>query len=163
MILRSFKHPIQVGMSFGLVSGVITSLGLLVGLTVGTQSRIAVIGGIVTIAIADSLSDALGIHISEEAENVHSSREVWMATGVTFVTKFAVASSFLAPVLVLELETAVWVSVAWGMALVAALSWYVTGRQTTSRTAVLAEHVGVAVLVVVVSALVGRWVSATFA
>ena len=163
MILRSFKHPIQVGMSFGLVSGVITSLGLVVGLTVGTQSRIAVIGGIVTIAVADSLSDALGIHISEEAESVHSSMEVWMATGVTFMTKFAVASSFLAPVLLLELEEAIWVSVAWGIALVAALSWYVAGRQITSRTAVLVEHIGVTVLVVIVSALVGRWVSTTFA
>ena len=97
MIHKSFEHPIQVGVSFGLVSGVITSLGLVVGLAVGTESRIAVIGGIVTIAIADSLSDALGIHISEEAENVHSSMEVWMATGATFMAKFAVASSFLAP------------------------------------------------------------------
>jgi hypothetical protein len=81
----------------------------------------------------------------------------------TFLTKFAVASSFLAPVLLLGFEKAVWVSIAWGIALVAALSWYIAGRQMTSRTAVLAEHVGVAVLVVVVSALVGRWVSATFA
>ena len=163
MIRRNFEHPIQVGMSFGLVSGVITSLGLVVGLSVGTQSRIAVIGGIVTIAIADSLSDALGIHISEEAENVHSPMEVWMATGVTFVTKFAVASSFLAPVLLLELADAVWFSVAWGVAAVAALSWYIARRQMTSRTVVMAEHVGVAVLVVIVSALVGRWVSTTFA
>ena len=163
MIRKSFEHPIQVGVSFGLVSGVITSLGLVVGLAVGTESRIAVIGGIVTIAIADSLSDALGIHISEEAEDVHSSLEVWVATGVTFMTKFAVASSFLVPVLLLELENAVWVSVAWGIASVAALSWYIARKQMTSRTVVLAEHVGVAVLVVIVSALVGRWVSTTFA
>jgi VIT1/CCC1 family predicted Fe2+/Mn2+ transporter len=163
MIRRNFEHPIQVGMSFGLVSGVITSLGLVVGLAVGTQSRIAVIGGIVTIAIADSLSDALGIHISEEAENVHSSMEVWMATGATFMTKFVVASSFLVPVLLLELEDAVWLSVAWGIASVAALSWYIARRQMASRTAVMAEHVGVAVLVVIASALVGRWVSTTFA
>jgi hypothetical protein len=163
MIRRRFEHPIQVGMSFGLVSGVITSLGLVVGLAVGTQSRIAVIGGIVTIAVADSLSDALGIHVSEEAESVHSSTEVWMATGVTFLTKFAVASSFLAPVLLLELGDAVWASVAWGIGLVTALSWHIARRQLTGRTAVLAEHVGVAVLVVIVSALVGRWVSTTFA
>ena len=85
MVLRSFEHSIQVGMSFGLASGVITSLGLVVGLAFGTESRIAVIGGIVTIAIADSLSDALGIHISEEAESVHTSMEIWLATGATFV------------------------------------------------------------------------------
>jgi hypothetical protein len=163
MTVRNLRHPIQVGLSFGLVSGVITSLGLVVGLAVGTQSRLAVIGGIVTIAVADSLSDALGIHISEEAENVHSSTEIWMATAATFLTKFAVASSFLTPVLLLELGDAVWASVAWGLALVTSLSWYLAQRERTSRTAALAEHVGVTVLVVIVSALVGRWVSTTFA
>ena len=35
------------GLSFGLTSGVITTLGLMVGLRSGTGSRIAVIGGIV--------------------------------------------------------------------------------------------------------------------
>jgi VIT1/CCC1 family predicted Fe2+/Mn2+ transporter len=101
--------------------------------------------------------------ISEQAESVHSSMEVWMATGATFMTKFVVASSFLVPVLLLELEDAVWLSVAWGLASVAALSWYIARRQMTSRTVVMAERVGVAVLVVIVSALVGRWVSMTFA
>jgi hypothetical protein len=163
MTAPNLRHPIQVGLSFGLVSGVITSLGLVVGLAVGTQSRLAVIGGIVTIAVADSLSDALGIHISEEAENVHSATEVWMATAATFLTKLAVASSFLAPVLLLDLKDAVWLSIAWGLSLVTVLSWHVAKRELTSRTAALAEHVGVAVLVVVVSALVGRWVSTTFA
>jgi hypothetical protein len=86
-----------------------------------------------------------------------------MATGATFLTKLAVASSFLVPVLTLELGDAVWVSIAWGIALVAALSWYIATRQVTGRAAVLAEHLGVAILVVIVSALVGRWVSATFA
>jgi hypothetical protein len=162
MVRGDFGHSIQVGTSFGLVSGVITSLGLVVGLAVGTQSRIAVIGGIVTIAFADSLSDALGIHISEEAENVHSGVEVWVASGATFVTKAAVAGSFLAPVLLLRLEDAVWASIAWGTAAVIALSWYLARRQATSRTLVVAEHLGVAALVVVVAALVGRWVSTTF-
>ena len=46
-----YAHSIQVELSFGLVSGVITSLGLVVGLAAGTESRLAVIGGIVTIVI----------------------------------------------------------------------------------------------------------------
>ena len=40
----------------------------MIGLYSGTNPRGVVIGGILTIAIADSLSDALGIHISEEAD-----------------------------------------------------------------------------------------------
>lgn len=54
----------KTGISFGLTSGVITTLGLMAGLYSGTHSRAIVIGGILTIAIADAMSDALGIHVS---------------------------------------------------------------------------------------------------
>ena len=50
------KQSLKTGFSFGLMSGVITPLGLMVGLNAGTHSRLAVIGGIVTIAVADALS-----------------------------------------------------------------------------------------------------------
>ncbi|MDI6733408.1 MAG: hypothetical protein QME51_05200, partial [Planctomycetota bacterium] len=59
------NHSIKTGFSFGSTSGVITTLGLMVGLHSGTHSKFAVLGGIVTIAVADAFSDALGIHISE--------------------------------------------------------------------------------------------------
>ena len=59
----------KTGISFGLTSGVITTLGLMVGLHSGSHSRAIVIGGIMTIAIADAMSDALGIHVSEESKN----------------------------------------------------------------------------------------------
>ena len=158
-----FAHPIQIGLSFGLVSGVITSLGLMVGLAYGTGSRLAVIGGIVTIAIADSCSDALGIHVSEEAEGVHDSSEIWTATVSTFLAKFVTAASFLLPLLLLELETAIRVSVVWGLAAVAGLSWVIARGQNGNTLRAVAEHVGVAAAVVAATALLGRWVSDTFA
>ena len=157
-----FDHSLQVGFSFGLVSGVITTLGLVVGLAFGTHSRLAVIGGILTIAIADSLSDALGIHISEEAEGIHSTSEIWVSTGATLVAKFATSLSFLVPVLLLDLQVAVSVSVAWGILAVALMSWHLARRQSASVFRVVAEHVGVAVAVVVASALLGRWVARVF-
>ena len=79
--------PTLKGISFGLTSGVITTLGMMVGLNAGTGSKLVVLGGIITIAVADAFSDALGIHISEEAEGEHSHREVWAATFATFFSK----------------------------------------------------------------------------
>ncbi|HID20408.1 MAG TPA: hypothetical protein EYP28_05685, partial [Methanophagales archaeon] len=61
------KHSLKIGFSFGLTSAIITTLGLMVGLHSGTHSKLVVIGGVLTIAIADAFSDALGIHISEES------------------------------------------------------------------------------------------------
>ena len=81
------NHPIKKGFSFGLTSGIITTLGLIVGLHSGTHSKLVIIGGVLVIAVADALSDALGIHISEESENKHSPREVWESTISTFLSK----------------------------------------------------------------------------
>jgi len=67
---------IRKGFSFGLTSGIITTLGLIVGLHSGTHSALVIIGGILVIAVADAMSDALGIHVSEEFENKHSAKEI---------------------------------------------------------------------------------------
>ena len=71
------KTSLRTGFSFGLASGTITTLGLMVGLHSGTHSKLAVFGGVLTIAIADAFSDALGIHVSKESENKHSVKEIW--------------------------------------------------------------------------------------
>ncbi len=151
------RHSLKVGLSFGLTSGVITTLGLVVGLYAGTHSRLAVLGGIITIAIADAFSDALGIHISEESEAIHSSTEIWEATLATFFFKFLVAMSFAAPLLLLPVQTAVTTCIVGGLMLLALLSWYVA----RSGKAVL-EHLLIAATVILTSQLVGGWVAARF-
>lgn len=160
--MEGLGHSVQVGLSFGLTSGVITTLGLVVGLYSGTQSRLAVIGGIVTIAVADSLSDALGVHVAEESENVHSEREIWTATGATFVAKLSMALSFVVPVLLLDLRSAVVASVAWGGLALAALSVRLARAQGVRPVPVVLEHLAVGAAVIALAHFVGRWIGATF-
>jgi len=69
------KPSLKAGFSFGLTSGIITTLGLMVGLHSGTHSKIIVLGGILMIAIADAISDSLGMHISTEAGKRKTQRE----------------------------------------------------------------------------------------
>lgn len=156
------KASIKTGTSFGLTSGVITTLGLMVGLHSGTGSRLVVMGGIVTIAIADAASDALGIHVSEEAENVHTPREIWAATLATFLSKLAFALSFLVPVAFLPLWVAVLVSVAWGLAVLSVFSCKMAIAQKQRPLKVILEHLVIAVAVIASTNLVGSWVAATF-
>jgi len=40
------RHSLKTGLSFGLTSGIITTIGLMVGLNSGTHSKLVVIGGI---------------------------------------------------------------------------------------------------------------------
>ena len=156
------KHSIRIGFSFGLTSGIITTLGLMVGLHSGTHSKLAVIGGIYIIAIADAFSDALGIHISEEAENKHITKEIWQSTISTFVSKFVFALIFIIPILLFELSTAIVVSVIWGLSVLGILSFSIAKQQKAKPWKVVAEHLIIALVVIVITHYVGDWISSTF-
>lgn len=149
------NHSIKKGFSFGLTSGIITTLGLLVGLYSSTNSAKVVIGGILVIALADAMSDALGVHISEESENHHSEREIWEATISTFVAKFIFSGIFIIPVLILPLTTAVIFSIIFGMLLIALFSCYLAKIQGIRKREVVAEHLIIAILVVVATYYIG--------
>jgi vacuolar iron transporter family protein len=155
------KTSLKTGLSFGLTSGVITTLGLMMGLHSGTHSRTVVIGGIVTIAVADALSDALGIHISEESKNNGNVSEIWESTIATFVAKFLIAMTFVAPVLWLPLEDAMTVSIVWGLSLLAVLSYFLARAQQIPAWKVIAEHLVIGVSVIVSTHYLGDWIHST--
>ena len=149
-------------MSFGLTSGIITTLGLIVGLHSGTHSKLAVIGGILTIAMADAFSDALGIHVSEESEAKHTAKEVWIATLSTFCFKFIFALTFIIPVLLLELQMAIIASVIWGLLVLGFFSLRIAKEQKRRAWKVIMEHVLIALAVICIAHLIGDWISSTF-
>ena len=149
------KDSLRTGVSFGLTSAVITTLGLMVGLHSGTHSRMVVLSGIFTIAIADAFSDALGIHISKECENAHTVREIWGATISTFLAKFMLAMTFIVPVFLLQLLHAIIVSLVWGFLILASLSYLMARANGESPWRVIGEHVLIAGVVVVITHWVG--------
>jgi vacuolar iron transporter family protein len=157
------KHSFRVGFSFGLTSGIITTLGLMVGLNAGTHLKLAVIGGILTIAIADAFSDALGIHVSEESEDRHSAREIWISTVSTFLSKFIFALTFVVPVLLFDLNKAIVVSIAWGLSMLCVFSYRMAKEQKENPWKVMFEHLAIAVIVIIATHYVGHWIAATFA
>jgi VIT1/CCC1 family predicted Fe2+/Mn2+ transporter len=154
------RSSLRKGFSFGLTSGIITTLGLIVGLQAGTHSRLAVIGGILAIAVADAMSDALGIHISEESEDKHPAREIWESTAATLASKFVFATSFLLPVLFLPLAEAVAACVLWGLSLIALFSYHLAKQEGLKPHRVIFEHLTIAILVIIATQYVGGWISA---
>ncbi len=152
----------RTGLFFGATSGVITTIGLITGLNAGTHSMAAVIGGIFVIAVADSMSDALGIHLAEESDPNATTHHIWSATISTFVNKFVFAISFAVPLLLLPLDQAVIASLLWGMLVIVVLSYFLARAQNASPILIVAEHLGIAILVVVLSHLIGAWVGRTF-
>jgi len=153
------SHSKMVGFSFGITSGVVTTLGMMVGLYSSTGSQLAVLGGIFAIAIADAFSDSLGIHISEESEGKHSRKQIWDSTISTFLTKLVAAMSFAVPVVIFPLHTAVIVGVLWGLLLLTIFNCYLAKKEKRGAVPIVAEHLGIALAVVVVTFYVGKWVA----
>ncbi|MBT5016256.1 hypothetical protein HN748_05360 [Candidatus Peregrinibacteria bacterium] len=156
------KTSLKKGFSFGLTSGIITTLGLMVGLYATTHSQTVVIGGILTIAIADALSDAMGMHISEESDRKNTTREVWESTIATFFAKLVFASIFIIPVLLLPLDTAILVSILWGILVIAAVSYSIARDQKEKPLHVIFEHLFITVVVIVATHLVGGAIANIF-
>lgn len=162
-MFKNMNKAIQVGVGFGLTSATITTLGLIIGLDAGTGSKLAVAAGILTIAVADSFSDALGVHIAKESEGNFSEREVWQATIYTFLCKFFFALTFLIPVLLLKENLAIMVAIIWGFLMLIVLNYQVAKASGQKPFKVISEHLLIAVMVIILSRgaglLIGRWLT----
>ncbi len=160
MMAQKYSHQLTTGISFGLTSGVITALGLIVGLHSATSSKLAVVAGIIVMAIADGLADAVGFHMVEEAEVEkgkvkHTSKEIWLTTGITFLSVSGFILTFAIPVLLFPLETAVFLAIAWGMLLLIPLNFYIAKIRKEAPVKLILEHVLLALFVIIISYWVG--------
>ena len=156
------KPSHKTGIAFGLTSGVITTLGVIIGLNAATSLKLAVIAGILTIAISDAFSDALGIHISQEASQKNHHKEVWEVTTATFLTKLLVALTFLIPILAFPLQTAILIDLTWGLLLITVFNYYRAKSRNESPTKVIAEHLAIAITVIIITQYVGKFISMYF-
>jgi vacuolar iron transporter family protein len=150
------------GFGFGLTSSVITTLGLMVGVIYGTNSKTAVITSVLTIALADSFSDALGIHISEEASGTESAKSVWLSTVYTLIFKIGFTLTFLIPVLALPLQGALVASLIWGFFLLGIFSYAVGKKEGQNPFGVVLEHYLVAIMVLFLTYIMGNLISELF-
>ena len=155
------KQSLKSGFSFGITSGIVTTLGLIVGLSSCTHSELAVIGGILSIAISDGLSESMSMHVSRKSEN-RGRLYIRESTFATLLAKFIVTMSFAIPVLLTNLHTAVMIDIGWGLFLLVVLSFLVSEYEGRKKWRDILEHLLVAILVVALSYGAGEWINARF-
>ncbi|MBD3245636.1 MAG: hypothetical protein GF333_01320 [Candidatus Omnitrophica bacterium] len=149
------KDASKSGIGFGLTSGIITTLGMLVGMYASTQSKVAVIGGVLVVAVSDAFSDSLGMHVATESQNRHSGRGIWAATFYTFISKLVIAGSFAFPLYFWEERVAVPVSAGWGFFLLSVFSFFIARERNDPPWRTIAEHDGIAICVVAITYFLG--------
>ncbi len=154
--MKKLKKSTKVGLSFGLTSAIITTLGLFIGLSSATNNKLIVISGIITIAVADAFSDALGIHLSEESDRRNTKAHIWKATTSTFFTKLIIALTFLIPILLFNLQTAIIISIIYGLSLLSLFSYYIAKSREDNPIRTIAEHLTIAIVVIILTKLIGQ-------
>jgi len=157
------KISIRKGVSFGLTSGIITTLGLIIGLNSSTHSKIVIFGGILTIAIADAFSDSLGIHLAEESgPKKITHKEIWESTISTFLSKLLFSLTFLIPFIFFDLRKAIIISLVYGLLLITLLSYYAAKWKEGSVVRSISEHLAITIFVIFATHYTGAWIAGIF-
>ena len=143
--------------SFGSTSAVVTSMGLIIGLGTATTRTATIVSGLLIVAVADNITDSLSIHVYQEAEKLEA-RAAFRATLTNFVARLLVALTFAIIVLVLPDPYAGIVALAWGFLLLAGLSYIVARARNVRPVPEVGKHLGVAILVIAASRVIGSWI-----
>jgi len=155
------RGSIRTGFSFGITSGIITTLGPMVGLHSGTHSKLAALGGILTIAVADAFSDALGIHIERVREQALHTRDMGidhrhLSDQVRLHAHLRGAGSAVPP------QGGDNVSLAWGLSLLGIFSYLIAKQQKVKPFMAVAEHLIIAIAVISINHYPGDWIGTRF-
>lgn len=146
-------------LTFGITSGILTTIGVLTGVNSATDSRLSVIAAIIAIAVADSCSDAFGIYLSKISERgVSRKLALRYATG-TLAAKFFFPLTFIIPILIFPLRVGVGIDVLWGLAALSLLSveQAIVAQKSILKTVL--RNIVLAELIVFLSTLVGSFIS----
>jgi len=143
--------------SFGGTSAIVTSMGVIIGLGAASAELATVVSGLLIVAFADNLSDSLSIHMYQEAEKLEG-RTAFRSTLTNFMTRILVALSFVAIVLMLPAPYAAMVALGWGCALLAAISCMLARSRSVGAAPEVVKHLGMAVLVIGASRVIGLWI-----
>lgn len=146
-------------LTFGITSGILTTIGVLTGVNSATDSKLSVVAAIIAIAVADSCSDTFGMYLSKMSERgVNRKSAIRYAVG-TLAAKFFFPLTFIVPILFFSLRVGVVIDILWGLAALSLLSieQAIVGEKPILKTVL--RNIVLAELIVFLSTLVGLLIS----
>jgi hypothetical protein len=143
--------------SFGSTSAIVTSMGVIIGLGAATARTATIVSSLLIFAVADNISDSLSIHMYQEAEKLDE-RSAFRATLTNFVARLLITLSFVMIAILLAYPYAGIVALVWGFLLLTGLSYALAMERRVSPVAEIGKHLGVAVLVIAASRVIGSWI-----
>ena len=142
---------------FGATSAIITNLAIVTGLHSSANAKTSIIGSLLVIALADNISDSLGIHIYQETEDIQK-KEVWIVTFTNFSARLLVSFGFILIVFLLPIEMAVTISIIYGLLTLGIFSYMIAKMKKLNPISAIFEHIIIATVVIIISKYLGEWI-----
>ena len=136
--------------SFGGTSGIINNMAIITGLNTLSNAKISIIGSLLVVALADNISDTLGIHIYQESEGL-TKKEVWITSLTNFFSRFLVCLGFIFIVYFLPIKLSVSVSIIYGLLVLSIISYLISRRKKVNPWMAITEHIFIAIIVISLS------------
>lgn len=147
-----------INVSFGSTAAIVTSMGLIAGLSSIDSTKASLIAGLLIIAIADNISDTFGIHIFQESSS--DIKPVKNIVISNFLARLIVSFSFILIVILFSSPLFQIVSVTWGTFILSILSYLIAKVKKTSVIKEIIYHILLALVVIAVSQLLGCFIKA---
>ena len=155
------KNFIPTKFSFGGTSGIITNLAIIIGLDTLANAKISIIGSLLVVALADNISDTLGIHIYQESEGL-SRKAVWISSFTNFLARFLVSLGFIFIIFLLPIKIAVITSIIYGFLVLSTVSYLISKRKKVSPWQPVIEHIMIALIVIFLSHYFSNFIISLF-
>ncbi len=146
---------------FGSSAAIITDVSLIVGLGSANAGKGPILAGLLTIAVADNISDSLGIHLYKESEG-YGQRLSLFSTTLNFLSRLLISCTFIAIVLLLPVAQALYVGLIWGLLLITFISYLISRSNRDNPVKEMVTHVLVAVVVIELSHYLGHAIAVYF-
>jgi VIT1/CCC1 family predicted Fe2+/Mn2+ transporter len=146
---------------FGSSAAIITDVSLIVGLGSAQAGKGPILAGLLTIAVADNMSDSLGIHMYKESEG-YGQRLSLRSTVLNFLSRLLISFTFIAIVVTMPMAQALYVGLVWGLLLIGLISYLVSRSNGEDPVKEVATHIVTAVAVIVLSRFLGHEIARLF-
>ena len=145
----------------GSSAAIMTNISLIVGMGTARAGKVSILSGLFTVALADNISDSLGVHLYKESEG-YAERLSSLATVLNFLSRLLVSLTFVAIVLIFPLSQAIIVGIVWTLLLLTLISYLVTRSNQENSILQIIRHVLIAAIVILLSWGVGHLIADYF-
>ena len=159
----NLNSSLRQGAFFGINSGVITTTGVLAGLSQATINPYIIIITIISLALSDGLGESYGIYISKKAEKPNDdSKNPTMSFVGLLIMKIIVVLSFLLPFTISMstkyFKNLVW-PLSWGIVLLTIMDYKLSYLRDEPIYHYIIPHYAILIITVLVTKFFGQVIS----